>query len=198
MLLLAQTTTSSLSSLSSSSSLRRTQVQIQTKLLARQWLVLYQQGPLWVPPLVHTGVLSNLYLAFSSSSSSGSGSGSSSSPFLYLAAALVILSVLPLTFLVMEPGINGACKWKVAEVLKGDKGDDGESGNLPVARRVGERSIGIPSVTRHSASEGSKRWAEEVGIGELVVAWAQMNHVRWVMGIVAGGLSFGALCSKSS
>ncbi|KAK4248098.1 hypothetical protein C7999DRAFT_13901, partial [Corynascus novoguineensis] len=175
--------------------LRRTQIQIQTKLLARQWLALYQQGPRWVPPLVHTGALSNLYLAFSSSSSSGS--GGSSSPFLYLAAALVTFSVLPLTFLVMEPGINGACKWKVAEVLKGDKGDDGESVNLPVARGGGERSIGMPSVTRHSASEGSKRSAEEVGMGELVVSWARMNHMRWVMGIVAGGLSFGALCLKN-
>src|SRR5690349_17373422 len=44
------------------------------KLLARQWLALYQLGPYWVAPLVHAGTLSNLYLAFYSHPSSSSSS----------------------------------------------------------------------------------------------------------------------------
>jgi hypothetical protein len=181
MLLLARTTTSSTPN---------------PKLLARQWLALYQQGPVWVPPLIHTGLLSNLFLAFSSSSSSHwhatpHEQSSSSSLFfesfdsftLHLAAAALTLSILPLTFVWLEPGINGACKWK-AEMLLREEGF-----SLPERKRG---SLVAASVVRHSASETSKRWAEGAEMGELVVAWAGRNHVRWVLGIVAGVVSFAA------
>jgi hypothetical protein len=160
-----------------------------SKLLARQWLALYQQGPVWVPPLIHTGLLANLYLAFSSSFSNATPPGQleSSSSFnsfplsMHLTAAALTLSILPLTFLWLEPGINGACKWK-AEMLLREEGF-----SLP-ERKKG--ALVAASVVRHSASETSKKWAEGAEMGELVVAWAGKNHVRWVLGVVAGVVSF--------
>ncbi|KAK4035434.1 hypothetical protein C8A01DRAFT_17907, partial [Parachaetomium inaequale] len=144
-----------------------------TKLLARQWLALYQLGPVWVPPLIHTGILSNLFLSFIHPSERN----------LYLLAAALTFSILPFTFLYLEPGINGACKWKVAGLLQ-------DEGFAMPGRKKG---LVKPSVVRHSASESSKKWAEGVEMGVLVEAWAGRNHVRWVVGVGAGVVSFLAM-----
>ncbi|KAK4236031.1 hypothetical protein C8A03DRAFT_17281 [Achaetomium macrosporum] len=152
-----------------------------SKLLAKQWLALYQQGPYWVPPLIHTGLLANLYLAASSSTTS------SCSFRLYLAAAALTLSILPITFFYLEPGINGACKWKVERLLrKEEEEEEGGEFRLPAARVWWFKA----SVVRHSASEASKRWAEVAEMRELVLAWARRNHGRWVVAGLAGALSF--------
>ncbi|KAK4100219.1 hypothetical protein N658DRAFT_428125 [Parathielavia hyrcaniae] len=171
--------------------LARTTTSTTPKLLARQWLVLYQQGPVWVPPLVYTGLVSNLYLAFSSSSSCSS-SSSSSFTTLHLAAAALTFSIIPITFLYLEPGINGACKWKVEMLLRKEEEEEGGF-RMPPAKT-------LPSVVRHSASEASRKWAERADMADLVVAWARLNHARWVVGVVAGLVSFvassggGVLC----
>ncbi|KAG7287134.1 hypothetical protein NEMBOFW57_006639 [Staphylotrichum longicolle] len=169
------------------------------KLLARQWLALYQLGPYWVAPLIHAGTLSNLYLAFSSRPSSSSSSSSSSN--LHLLAALLTLSILPLTFLYFEPGINGACKWKAAALLRKDDHDDEQGGTavqllLPERKGGGVGVVVKASTVRHSASEASKRWAEREGMEGLVRAWAGRNHGRWVLGVVAGLVGFLAVRTR--
>lgn len=121
--------------------LARTSPTPNAPLLARQWLALYQQGPRWVPPLVQTGVLANLFLAFYSPSSPHAApplhghhhqQQEFASLYYHLAAALLTFSILPLTFLVFEPGINGACKWKGEQLLSSSSAplkEDGSSSN---------------------------------------------------------------------
>lgn len=163
------------------------------KILARQWLALYQAGPRWVAPLVQTGFLSNLFLAFlhtrpghthTHTYTEGTSSGAHQS-YLYAAAALLTISILPITFLYLEPGINGACKWK-AELLLRDEGFTmaGGSDDAKGGKRV------AMSVARHSASERSKRWAEGAEMGTLVKEWARLNHGRWALGVLGGVVSF--------
>jgi hypothetical protein len=175
--------------------LARTSPTANAPLLARQWLALYQQGPRWVPPLIQTGFLANLFLAFFSSSPT-----TPSQTHLYTSAALLTLSILPLTFLHLEPGINGACKWKAAQLLKAPK-KEGEEGDEPappgpalllLPQKKG-RFVMPVSVERHSASEASKRWAERTDMAGLVEAWAGINWGRVGLGVVAGGLSFWGL-----
>ena len=100
--------------------------------------------------------------------------------------------MLPITFLYFEPGINGACKWKVETLLKDDKYENGEQAEefkLLPDKREG-KGVGGMSVKRHSAREGAKRWAEETGMGELVGQWVKRNDGRWVLGGLAGYVSF--------
>ncbi len=134
-------------------------------------------------------MLSNLFLAYHHHQSSSSLSTHSSSERLYLLAAVLTLSVLPITFLYFEPGINGACKWKVEALLKED--EDAEFKLLPDKREG--KGVGGLSVKRHTAREAAKRWAEETGMGELVGQWVWRNDGRWVLGGVASGVSFLAL-----
>ncbi|GAB1316586.1 hypothetical protein MFIFM68171_06796 [Madurella fahalii] len=151
------------------------------KTLARQWLAVYQQGPVFVPPLICIGTLASAYLSYLNPPSSSFPSPRSSfltAQTLYAAAAVLTLSIMPITFLYFEPGINGACKWKVQRLLEQDgfRMPEGEKGR-------------IPRVDRHSASEASKEWAERAEMGELVRSWVRRNHGRWVVGLLAGGLS---------
>jgi len=85
------------------------------RVLVKQYHQLYSQGPKWVPPIVLTAVLSNLFLAFSTPAT-GQGLRRQG---LYLVAAALILSIFPYTFFVLEPGINGALKWKRDLILFG-------------------------------------------------------------------------------
>ncbi|EAQ87328.1 predicted protein [Chaetomium globosum CBS 148.51] len=182
------------------------------QLLARQWLALYQQGPRWVPPLVHTGVLANLYLAFAQPNHPQHPQHPQQQ-HLHLAAAALAFAVLPLTFLVFEPGINGACKWKAAALLRqrqegrGGRGDRGEEGGGEAGEEEEEedgRRNGLattattttllrPSVRRHSGGAATRAWAERADMAELVVAWARLNHLRWVLALLAGVVSFAGL-----
>ncbi|KAK4143313.1 uncharacterized protein C8A04DRAFT_12462 [Dichotomopilus funicola] len=169
-------------------------------LLARQWLALYQQGPRWVPPLVQTGLLANLYLAFFVSPNTPQSSAVVETTWLevlgvsaatvvrvlYLAAGVLTISILPFTLLHLEPGINGACKWKVAALL----GDATAAKHQPFTPELSGVGRGV---RRHTASEASKRWAESRDMVELVEEWARRNHLRWVVGVVAGAVSFAGL-----
>jgi hypothetical protein len=175
--------------------LARTSPTPNAPLHARQWLALNQQGPRRVPPLIQTGFLANLFLAFFSSSSPQT----PSQTHLYTSAALLTLSILPLTFLHLEPGINGACKWKAAQLLKTPKEKEGDEPAPPgppllllLPQKKGRFAVAA-SVERHSASEASKRWAERTDMAGLVEAWARVNWGRVGLGVVAGGLSFWGL-----
>lgn len=129
--------------------------------MARQWLHGYQYGPYWVPPLIAPATFSNLYLALSSQDPVKRG--------LYVVAAMGIFSILPITFLYMEPGVNGACKWKVQSLLKE------EGFHMP------DTSVFVPSSVKHGSTAASRRWAEGSKMEELIRFWRKVNNVRWVI-----------------
>jgi len=137
--------------------------------MAKQWLHGYQYGPLWVPPLVGPGTLANVFLAYLAQSSFQRN--------VYIAAALGIFSILPITFLYMEPGINGASKWKVQMLLK----DEGFS--MP------DTTVWWPSAHRHGSTQASRRWAEKTDMKELILFWRKVNNVRWVIAGLAAAAS---------
>ncbi|KAH8726180.1 hypothetical protein GQ44DRAFT_771376 [Phaeosphaeriaceae sp. PMI808] len=81
------------------------------KLLEKQWLHAYQTAPVFIAPLVLLGAPSNALLAYLTIASN------SCAPLLYMVASVATASIIPYTALYMEPGINGAGKWKVQELL---------------------------------------------------------------------------------
>jgi hypothetical protein len=127
------------------------------KILAKQWLQAYQFAPVFVAPLIIAGTLSNALLAFFTGQES------------YWAAALMIGSVIPYTAVYMEPGINGAGKWKCQELLKNDDGGSGF------------RLLEGNGTKADTAREGWKRWAEKVEMKEIVEVWAWTNGCRYVL-----------------
>jgi hypothetical protein len=133
----------------------------------------------FVRPLVLSGTLANIYLSLFNSTSQR---------LLYLLAATLTFSIVPITLLLFEPGINGACKWKVQRLLQ-DEGFRMPIRTVTPGRRRTGWIITIPSPDRHSATDASKRWAEEAGMEELVMQWVAWNHARWVVGLLAGGVS---------
>lgn len=139
------------------------------KIAAKQWYHGYSYGPMWVPPLIAPGTLSNIYLAILASDPARRNC--------YIAAAIGIFSILPITFFYMEPGINGASKWKAQSLLK----DEGF--NLP------ETTIFMPSSVKHGSTQASRKWAESTDMKDLIKFWQRVNNVRWVIGGVAAMLS---------
>lgn len=93
---------------------------------------------------------------------------------LYFIAALGIFSIAPITFLYMEPGINGASKWKVEMLLK----DEG-------VKPMPETSVFVPSAHKHGGTQASRRWAEKTSMKDLILFWKFVNNFRWVIGFVA-------------
>lgn len=145
------------------------------KIMAKQWYHGYSYGPYWVPPLVAPGTLSNVYLALMASDIVQRNC--------YIAAALGIFSILPITFFYMEPGINGATKWKVQSLLK----DEGCS--MP------ETTIYAPSSVKHGGTQASRRWADRTDMKDLIKFWQWVNNVRWMIGGAAAMLSGYATCA---
>ncbi|KAM3423521.1 hypothetical protein BST61_g949 [Cercospora zeina] len=138
------------------------------KIMAKLWLQAYQLGPYWVPPLILPGTLANSYLAYFSLAQSWQ-------RLSYIFAAAGIFSILvPITFFVMEPGINGACKWKVQSLLKD------ENFSMP------ETTLWKPSAYKHGGTQKSRRWAEKTSTKELVLYWRWMNVFRWILAGLAG------------
>ena len=77
-------------------------------------------------------------------------------------------------------------------LLKDHNDEDGEQAEefrLLPDQGKGKGVVGT-SVKKHSAREGAKKWAEETGMGELVGAWVRRNDWRWVLGGLAGFVSF--------
>ncbi|KAK3047970.1 hypothetical protein LTR09_010645 [Extremus antarcticus] len=137
--------------------------------MAKQWYHGYSYGPYWVPPMIAPGTFANLYLAWIASEVI--------TRYCYVVAAVAVFSILPITFFFMEPGINGALKWKVQSLLK----DEGF--NLP------ETSIFVPSSVKHGSTQSSRRWAEGTDMKSLIGFWQSVNNVRWVIAGLAAMLS---------
>lgn len=136
------------------------------KIMAKQWYHGYSYGPYWVPPMIAPGTLANIYLALTTANATRRNC--------YFAAAIGVFSILPITFFYMEPGINGASKWKVQTLLK----DEGF--HLP------DTSIFVPSSVKHGSTQESRRWAERTDMQELIKFWQRVNNFRWaVTGLAA-------------
>ena len=144
--------------------------------LAQQWLQAYQYGPGFIRPLILTGTLSNALLAYFSPSRI--------SCKLYTLAALLTFSIIPYTILYMEPGINGAGKWKAEKLLK-------EQGV-----RMEENGKGMPSAWKHTATEKCRMWAERRDMREIVGRWGVVNGRKWMISGVAAVLSGVASCCR--
>lgn len=128
------------------------------KLLAKQWLQAYQFAPFFVAPLILLGASSNASLAYLSTGSS------SYVPWLYGTAAAAITSIIPYTALYMEPGVNGAGKWKAQELLRG------------------EFLLGEGQGTDNDTARATwKRWAESVDMKTIAELWARTNAWRYVI-----------------
>lgn len=143
------------------------------KLLARQWLQAYQVAPTIVAPLVLLGMSSNACLAFLASSVRVRS--------LYLTAAIAIGSIIPYTALYMEPGVNGAGKWKVQELLRDED------------FRLKDVGQGTDSDT---ATAKAKAWADRVDMKTIAETWAAANAWRYVITGFATLISAAATITK--
>lgn len=133
------------------------------KMLAKQWLQAYQFAPAFVAPLIFLGTLSNALLAYLTI-----GSPSRISP-LYTVAAIWMASIIPYTALYMEPGVNGAGKWKAQELLRGEFDLQGAG----------------QGTDKDTARASWKKWAERVDMRTVVELWAKTNAWRYVITGVA-------------
>ncbi|KAF1927391.1 uncharacterized protein M421DRAFT_28725, partial [Didymella exigua CBS 183.55] len=129
------------------------------KLLAKQWLQAYQFGPAFVAPLILLGTSSNALLAYMTNDSK------SHTSHLYAVASTLTASIIPYTALYMEPGVNGAGKWKVQELLRGEFELKG----------VGQ------GTDKDTARASWKSWAEKVDMKTIVELWARTNAWRYVI-----------------
>ncbi|KAJ4313094.1 hypothetical protein N0V94_007128 [Neodidymelliopsis sp. IMI 364377] len=129
------------------------------KLLAKQWLQAYQFAPVFVAPLVLLGASSNALLAYLTTGSSSRASS------LYTVAAVAIASIVPYTALYMEPGVNGAGKWKAQELLRGEFELKGAG----------------QGTDKDTANASAKRWAENVDMKTIAETWAKTNAWRYVI-----------------
>jgi hypothetical protein len=132
------------------------------KLLARQWLQAYQFAPVFVAPLILVGASSNALLAYITASSPWLGSVSA----LYAVAAIAIASIIPYTALYMEPGVNGAGKWKAQELLREDGYHLKTTGH---------------GTNCDTATDEAKKWAEKVDMKTIAETWAKINAWRYVL-----------------
>jgi hypothetical protein len=80
----------------------------------------------------------------------------------------------------MEPGINGAGKWKAQSLLK-------DEGVL-----MEENGKGIPDVRKHTATPEVRKWAEGKDMKNIVQKWSEINGWRWVI------MSFATVASSAA
>jgi len=137
------------------------------KLLAKQWLQAYQFAPIFVAPLVLLGASSNALLAYLSAGRLPR------TAILYSTAAVAIISIIPYTALYMEPGINGAGKWKAQELLRDEFELKGQG----------------HGTDKDTARAGWKRWAERVDMKTIAELWAMTNAWRYVITGIATAIS---------
>lgn len=143
------------------------------KLLAKQWLQAYQFAPIFVAPLILLGASSNALLAYLSTRSS------SRIPLLYTTAAIAIASIIPYTALYMEPGVNGAGKWKAQELLRSEfQLSEGQGTDKDTARA------------------NWKKWAENTDMKSIAELWARTNAWRYVITGIATLISATATVSS--
>ncbi|KAF2805175.1 uncharacterized protein BDZ99DRAFT_450751 [Mytilinidion resinicola] len=149
------------------------------KQLAKQWYHAYALGPSFVPPLIISGTLSNLLLAYVNTAANSISRSANT------LAALCVASIIPMTLAYMEPGVNGAGKWKAASLLR-DEGFELE-----------DNGTASPGVDRQSASEATKKWADEVEMRTIVETWIRLNMWRCWIGALAVGTSSYAMTLSS-
>ncbi|KAI4946228.1 hypothetical protein J4E86_008932 [Alternaria arbusti] len=135
---------------------------------AKQWLQAYQFAPIFVAPLILSGASTNVLLAYLCNDQS------SSARLLYAVAGLVNASIIPYTALYMEPGVNGAGKWKAQEILRDES---------VVLKGAGQ------GTDKDTASEAAKKWAEKVDMKTIAETWARTNAWRYVITAVATVIS---------
>ncbi|ORX98682.1 hypothetical protein BCR34DRAFT_146686 [Clohesyomyces aquaticus] len=148
-------------------------------LLAKQWLQAYAYGPVFVPPLILSGTLCNVLLAYSSPTTS--------MKLLYGLAAAFTWIIMPFTLLYMEPGVNGAGKWKVERLLVDEDGDK--------RYMMKENEGWLPRVDRHTATGEARAWAEGVRMRDIVERWVVVNRWRFWVTALAMGVSAVATCN---
>ncbi len=81
----------------------------------------------------------------------------------------------------MESGINGSAKWKVQEILGKDE--------------IVFQGMG-PGTEKDSATEKSKRWAENTEMKSIAEMWAFINVWRYVLtgvGVVISATATGMI-----
>lgn len=144
------------------------------KVLAKQWLQAYQFAPVFVAPLILLGASSNALLAYLPTRSP------TRVRWLYATAAVAIASIIPYTALYMEPGVNGAGKWKAQELLRGEL-------------ELGEGQ----GTDKDTARSSWKRWAEGVEMKTVAELWARTNAWRYVITGLATIISASAMVSDS-
>ncbi|KAK5661246.1 hypothetical protein OQA88_11140 [Cercophora sp. LCS_1] len=146
-----------------------TRINTPPKLLGKQWLLLYQQGPYWVIPVVLAAIFSNIHLSLSNPAPTAKR--------LYTLSAFLLASIPLTTIIHFEPGINGACKWKLNTLLADEGFHMGETNSL------------VPLTSKQSASPKTRLWADKVTMQELVERWARKNVGRCVVAGAAVVLS---------
>ncbi|KAF2026272.1 hypothetical protein EK21DRAFT_103346 [Setomelanomma holmii] len=134
-----------------------------SKILAKQWLQAYQFAPVFVAPLILLGASSNAILAYLVPKSSRRFP-------LYAAATVLNAIIIPYTALYMEPGINGAGKWKAQKLLR----DEGFTLN---GRGAG--------TDKDTARESAKEWADKVDIKTIAETRARTNAWRYLITAVS-------------
>ena len=128
--------------------------------MARQWLQAYQIAPIYVAPLILLGASSNAALAYFAT-------GTSHARAVYALAAVAIASIIPYTALYMEPGVNGAGKWKAQQLLR-------EEG----FKLQGSGKTGTSKAT---ARDSAKQWAQTVDMKTIAETWSETNARRYVI-----------------
>jgi hypothetical protein len=128
--------------------------------MARQWLQAYQIAPVYVAPLILLGAFSNAALAYLTT-------GPSHSKMIYSLSAVAIASIIPYTALYMEPGVNGAGKWKVQNLLREDGFELQGSGKTGTGKAT--------------ARDSAKEWAQTVDMKTIAETWARTNAWRYVI-----------------
>ncbi|KAK1752196.1 hypothetical protein QBC47DRAFT_463533 [Echria macrotheca] len=163
------------------------------KLLAKQWLEIYRQGPFWVLPVVLSTLLSNGVLAYAQHVDGHNPARRN----VYIAGAFAMYCIRFATMFIFEPGINGACKVKVERILVGDteavlspaSPDEKGTGTGTVVYEplVGVKKGGIK--IKHSATAATRAWAERTDMSVLAVTWARTNVLRCGIALTSAALS---------
>ncbi|KAF1952663.1 hypothetical protein CC80DRAFT_552160 [Byssothecium circinans] len=146
------------------------------KLLAKQWLQAYQYATTFVPPLIISSTVCNILLAVRAPTNT--------IRVPYATAAVLTFSIIPWTLFGFEPTINGAGKWKVQQLLRGEEGWQ----DMPVQQGI------FPSPTVHTATEEWKRWAEGKTMKHIASEWGRLNARRYIVTAMAVGFSMLGTC----
>jgi len=142
------------------------------KLLAKQWLQAYQFTLVFVAPFIVLSASSNALLVFYSNGPAPR------AMWLYVVAALANASIIPYTALYMEPGINGAGKWKVQELLRDEGFELKEAG-------------------QGTHKDTARESAATVDMKTIAGTWVSTNAWRYVITRLATVISAAAMMIRS-